>query len=315
MFEMLSYNLKDKSKGEITFGRKVTLSKWGYSLILSHRVPSSASINTPSSEPHSTKMAPSESQQNEAQAEPPAANSTVDTNNVVEAANGAPAETKPQANGADAGKEKKQSATKAPVEANSDKLSGAELKKRAKLEKAARRAKEREGKQPDETQAPAQPPRPGSPSKKKGSSGKEGSAGSSQALRQQKPASSTSEKVGKAMPARPAANAANQESKAHAKKAEQKKVALFGHLYGQPRRFTIAGAGKDIHPAVLALGLQMSNYVICGSNARCVATLLAFKRVRFTFQEAISEVSGTDKMFKRSSKPIQLLPAPLYRAI
>lgn len=69
---------------------------------------------------------------------------------------------------------------------------------------------------------------------------------------------------------------------------ENKHVALFGHLYGNPRRTTIAGAGKDVHPAVLALGLQMSNYVICGSNARCVATLLVFKRVGpFFFGEAL----------------------------
>ena len=60
---------------------------------------------------------------------------------------------------------------------------------------------------------------------------------------------------------------------------ENKNVALFDHLYGHPRRTTVAGAGKDVHPAVLALGLQMRNYVICGSSARCVAMLLAFKRV------------------------------------
>jgi translation initiation factor eIF-2B subunit delta len=30
---------------------------------------------------------------------------------------------------------------------------------------------------------------------------------------------------------------------------------------------------------VLALGLQLRDYVVCGSSARCVATLLAFKRV------------------------------------
>lgn len=56
-------------------------------------------------------------------------------------------------------------------------------------------------------------------------------------------------------------------------------MAVFGHLYGQQRRTTVAGAGKEVHPAVLALGLQMRDYVICGSSARCVATLLAFKRV------------------------------------
>ena len=62
-------------------------------------------------------------------------------------------------------------------------------------------------------------------------------------------------------------------------KHDGKKVALFGHLYGQPRNSTIMGAGKDIHPVVLALGLQMSSYVVCGSSARLVAMLLAFKRV------------------------------------
>ena len=60
---------------------------------------------------------------------------------------------------------------------------------------------------------------------------------------------------------------------------ENKNVALFDHLYGHPRRTTVAGAGKDVHPAVLALGLQMRNYILCGSIARCVAMLLAFKRV------------------------------------
>ena len=60
---------------------------------------------------------------------------------------------------------------------------------------------------------------------------------------------------------------------------ENKNVALFDHLYGNPRRTTMAGAGKDVNHSVLALGLQMRNYTICGSSARCVAMLLAFKRV------------------------------------
>lgn len=60
---------------------------------------------------------------------------------------------------------------------------------------------------------------------------------------------------------------------------DTKQVALFSHLYTHSRRTSIAGVSKDVHPAVLALGLQFSNYVICGSSARCVATLLVFKRV------------------------------------
>ena len=64
------------------------------------------------------------------------------------------------------------------------------------------------------------------------------------------------------------------------------KVALFGHLYVQPRRHGIAGTSKEVHPSVLALGLQMSSYEICGSTARCVAMLLAFKNVRLLYQSA-----------------------------
>jgi translation initiation factor eIF-2B subunit delta len=63
-----------------------------------------------------------------------------------------------------------------------------------------------------------------------------------------------------------------------APKKEDKTVEFFRHLYKQ-RTTTIAGASREVHPAVLALGLQMSNYIICGSCARLVATLQAFKRV------------------------------------
>jgi hypothetical protein len=60
---------------------------------------------------------------------------------------------------------------------------------------------------------------------------------------------------------------------------EHKHVSLFRHLDGNARRTSISGAASSVHPAVLTLGLQMSSYEICGSTARCVATLLAFKRV------------------------------------
>lgn len=59
-------------------------------------------------------------------------------------------------------------------------------------------------------------------------------------------------------------------------KKEDKTVELFRHLE-KPRRSTIAGV--SVHPAILSLGLQMSSYTICGSTARLVATLQAFKRV------------------------------------
>ena len=63
-------------------------------------------------------------------------------------------------------------------------------------------------------------------------------------------------------------------------KKESKQAGLFfGHLYSQPKQQSLVGASKDVHPAVLALGLQYSSYAICGSTARMVAMLLVFKAV------------------------------------
>lgn len=63
---------------------------------------------------------------------------------------------------------------------------------------------------------------------------------------------------------------------------EDKTVELFRHLY-KTRTVTIAGVHKEVHPAVLALGQQISSYVICGSNARLVSMLQVFKRVCFIY--------------------------------
>lgn len=62
-------------------------------------------------------------------------------------------------------------------------------------------------------------------------------------------------------------------------KRDNKQVELFSHLYAQPRRYQLENAHKDVHPAVQQLGLQISRYQICGSSARCVGMLLAFKQV------------------------------------
>ena len=158
------------------------------------------------------------------------------------------------------------------------KVSGAELKKQKQLEKQARRDREKQAKTqgvlpdlkgPKKSDTPQEPGRKGStaglpstPTTKSQHHKRNGSMSKAVAPRPVQP---------QALPAvvKP--------------QKENKNVALFGHLYGQPRRTSIATAGKDVHPAVLALGLQMGNYVICGSNARCVATLLAFKRVMLYF--------------------------------
>jgi len=71
---------------------------------------------------------------------------------------------------------------------------------------------------------------------------------------------------------------------AETKKAAVKEVAIFSHLYGQSsRKQTLEGSAREVHTAVLELGLQLSSYVICGSQARCVGMLLALKAVRCPF--------------------------------
>lgn len=168
---------------------------------------------------------------------------------------------------------------KSPGDATSnqqgEKLSNAELKKRAKAEKAAKRAQAKEARPeaavlPD-LSGPRKVDTPPEISRKN-------SAGGGPGIPAAKGAHKQNASIQKNMPLRPAAQPQAAIPTAQPEK-ENKNVALFGHLYSQPRRTTIAAAGKDVHPAVLALGLQMSNYVICGSNARCVAMLLVFKRV------------------------------------
>jgi translation initiation factor eIF-2B subunit delta len=52
---------------------------------------------------------------------------------------------------------------------------------------------------------------------------------------------------------------------------------IFTH-FGLPKPLGHAVKG-DIHPAIIRLGLLFSEFRICGANARCIATLTAFKNV------------------------------------
>jgi translation initiation factor eIF-2B subunit delta len=47
--------------------------------------------------------------------------------------------------------------------------------------------------------------------------------------------------------------------------------------FGQHK--SIGHTKGDIHPAIIRLGLLFSEFRICGANARCIATLTAFKKV------------------------------------
>jgi hypothetical protein len=54
---------------------------------------------------------------------------------------------------------------------------------------------------------------------------------------------------------------------------------IFSH-FGLPSRSVSHVVKGDIHPAIVRLGLQFSEFKISGANARCIATLAAFKAVR-----------------------------------
>jgi translation initiation factor eIF-2B subunit delta len=150
--------------------------------------------------------------------------------------------------------------------AGEKKLTGAELKKKAKEEKAARRAAEKAekgGALP--TGALLLPGPQQRPEAQKGAKVQHKKGGSIAVEVKNMPVRGGQQKV-TPVPQEP--------------KKEDKTVEFFRHLY-KTRTISIAGASKEVHPAVLALGLQMGNYTICGSCARLVATLQAFKRVSF----------------------------------
>jgi translation initiation factor eIF-2B subunit delta len=153
------------------------------------------------------------------------------------------------------------------VSTETEDLTPAEKKKRAKAEKAARRAQTIKEKQVAPAQALAVARPPVNPEGQKTIKGQ-----------QQKRRTSTTGDA-QNLPLRTAARPMAAPV-AEPPKEEDKTVEFFRHL-NRDRRTSIAGAGTAIHPAVLALGLQMSSYTICGSSARLVATLQAFKRVSF----------------------------------
>ena len=153
------------------------------------------------------------------------------------------------------------------------KLTGAQLKKQKAAEKAARRADKVAEKG---ALALAPPPAStGGAQRRPSTTKRESDTGS----HHKRPLSST----GKSIPIRGGVQQQQQGQASVAPEKERhkdpKRVPMFSHLYPKEKKASLAGAGREIHPAVLSLGLQLRDYVICGGNARCVATLLAFKKV------------------------------------
>ncbi|KAF2425754.1 IF-2B-domain-containing protein [Tothia fuscella] len=162
----------------------------------------------------------------------------------------------------------KPSAADGPAEEK--KLSGAELKKQQKAEKAAKRAQKK-----SEGAPPQAPPPVASKPAKKAQQQPGAKGGPVKATAKEAPKGEGKEQS--TIPVRTRRLSKEAPAVKPVKAPSNKQVSLFGHLYGQPRRYGIEGAMKEVHPAILALGLQMSNYEVCGSTARCVAMLLAFK--------------------------------------
>ncbi|EXJ78506.1 translation initiation factor eIF-2B subunit delta [Capronia coronata CBS 617.96] len=166
------------------------------------------------------------------------------------------------------------------------KLTGAQLKKQKAAEKAARRA-EKVAEKGAQAQVPAQTQGGPGPSgtkveiPRRPSTTKRESDSVPQLRRTPSGSRTLPIRVGsQQQQQQQTLNSAPPEKEKH---HEPKKVGMFSHLYPKEKRATLAGAGREIHPAVLALGLQLRDYVICGGNARCVATLLAFKKVIQTY--------------------------------
>lgn len=77
---------------------------------------------------------------------------------------------------------------------------------------------------------------------------------------------------------------------------------IFSH-FGLPKPIghTIKG---DIHPAIVSLALLFSDFRICGSNARCIATLTAFKTVCLYLRENFvlsNIITGYTRLYNATS--------------
>ncbi|KAH7318438.1 hypothetical protein B0I35DRAFT_478946 [Stachybotrys elegans] len=143
--------------------------------------------------------------------------------------------------------------------AGEKKLSNAELKKKQKEEKAARRA---QAKAAQTSQGPdGGASHGGAPGDAKGGKPKPKQDGQSSGSQQQK------------MALRPAQGAA-----AAPKVAKPSIPDAFSHL-SMARRINMMHADKDVNPAVLVLGQHMSTFEISDSITRLEATLHAFKKV------------------------------------
>ncbi|KAJ3105208.1 Eukaryotic translation initiation factor 2B, subunit 4 delta, 67kDa [Phlyctochytrium planicorne] len=73
-----------------------------------------------------------------------------------------------------------------------------------------------------------------------------------------------------------------------------KPVPLLSHLPQYERENTTLAelrSQNQIHPAIINLGLQFSDHIICGGSARCLAMLLAFKKIVVAYSCLLKVIS------------------------
>ncbi|KAF7506770.1 hypothetical protein GJ744_011382 [Endocarpon pusillum] len=178
----------------------------------------------------------------------------------------------------------------APNEEGAEKqLSNKELKLKQKAEKQAKRAAQKAAQdaealdkaQQQQQQQQQQPEQSSADQRRPSNTGKAQPSQGVKITDMTTHHKRTADTSAKSLPIRPPTGFTSQTKEAEAEKKSppEKKVTVFSHLYSKDRRTGIAGVSREIHPAVLTLAIQLRDYVICGGNARCVATLLAFKKV------------------------------------
>jgi translation initiation factor eIF-2B subunit delta len=146
------------------------------------------------------------------------------------------------------------------------KLTGAEIKAKAKAEKAARRA------QAKEVKVPVVPPEtPATPSSQVGGDSKGGKSKQKQDGPQANPAGSAKSPVPKPPVLVPATVV---------KDAVPSTPMCFSHL-AMAKKHAVARADKDVDQIVLDLGQAMATFEVKDNIARLCKTLGAFKEVHF----------------------------------
>lgn len=108
-------------------------------------------------------------------------------------------------------------------------------------------------------------------------SGKQGSGPSTQPQTQHQRRGSRISGIGGEIPRPGGGPGGNIASDLASRRINPRGVRIFSH-FGLQQKY---GTGKGlIHPAIVRLGLLFSDFQITGANARCLATLIAFKHVQ-----------------------------------